>query len=376
MTAGIRRRVARDGSVSWQVRFEVVDHEGRRRESSRTFPTRRDALAFKATRDRDRLAGADGAYNPLLGRTPLSEVWHHWAVAQERNVKAKTWWNTRSHWRLRVLPRWGAVAVGDITTSDVDRWAASLSVGAVSAGQSLNLLRRLLDQAVEDGRIRKNPARGVRAPRARQPERHQYLTIAQVNALAAACGEPGGIGYDVVVTLALCGLRWSELVALRVRDVDMAASRIYVRRAAVDVGGHLVVDEPKTRAGRRAVPLPALVKAVLEGRVTGRALDELVFTSPRGRMLRATNWRRSVSWNDAKTKANAELLTLHGLRHTYASLARRAGADLKTLQRTMGHSTIIVTADTYSDLYADEVDLVAQRLDELTQTGQEPDTTE
>ncbi|CPT93778.1 prophage integrase [Mycobacteroides abscessus] len=80
-------------------------------------------------------------------------------------------------------------------------------------------------------------------------------------------------------------------------------------------------------------------------------------------------------------------LTIHDLRHTYASLARKSGADLRYVQKTMGHSTPTVTANVYSDLYADELDHVATGLDQLhsaetqnaktreddTQTGQEPD---
>ena len=76
-------------------------------------------------------------------------------------------------------------------------------------------------------------------------------------------------------------------------------------------------------------------------------------------------------------------MTNHDLSHTYASLARKSGADLRYVQKTMGHSTPTVTANIYSDLYSDELDQVATNLDRLhttetvntTITGQEPDTT-
>lgn len=78
-----------------------------------------------------------------------------------------------------------------------------------------------------------------------------------------------------------------------------------------------------------------------------------------------------------------EPLTIHDLRHTYASLARKSGADLRYVQKAMGHSTPTVTANIYSDVYADELNQVATNLDRLhiteavkpTVTGQEPDTT-
>jgi integrase len=78
-------------------------------------------------------------------------------------------------------------------------------------------------------------------------------------------------------------------------------------------------------------------------------------------------------------KTDLAPLTIQDLRHTYASLARKSGADLRYVQKTMGHSTPTVTANIYSDLYADELDQVATNLDQLhateiqTKTGQEPD---
>ena len=97
-------------------------------------------------------------------------------------------------------------------------------------------------------------------------------------------------------------------------------------------------------------------------------------------MLRSNNWRRHTHWNKARKKTHLAPLTIHELRHTYASLARKSGADLRYVQKTMGHSTPTVTANIYSDLYADELDHVATNLDQLhanevhtRTTGQEPD---
>ncbi|MGA3257198.1 MAG: tyrosine-type recombinase/integrase, partial [Mycobacterium sp.] len=103
-------------------------------------------------------------------------------------------------------------------------------------------------------------------------------------------------------------------------------------------------------------------------------------TSSNGAMLRSNNWRRHTHWNKALKITNLAPLTIHDLRHTYASLARKSGADLRYVQKTMGHSTPTVTANIYSDLYSDELDQVATNLDQLhatethtPKTGQEPD---
>ncbi|SHV80991.1 prophage integrase [Mycobacteroides abscessus subsp. abscessus] len=183
-----------------------------------------------------------------------------------------------------------------------------------------------------------------------------------------------------MIVLAYTGLRWSELVGLRVKDIDLTARRLYIRRAAPEVEGRIVIGPPKTRAGVRTVPLPQVVVDILKRRISGRAADDPAITSPNGKMLRSNNWRRHTHWNKALKKTGLAPLTIHDLRHTYASLARKSGADLRYVQKTMGHSTPTVTANIYSDLYADELDQVATNLDQLhttetqtPKTGREPD---
>jgi integrase len=79
-------------------------------------------------------------------------------------------------------------------------------------------------------------------------------------------------------------------------------------------------------------------------------------TSPRGSRLGLENWKRAVNWKSAIIKIGRDNLRVHDLRHTYASLSRRAGADLRLLQKAMGHASITVTAHTYADLFDDELD--------------------
>jgi integrase len=131
------------------------------------------------------------------------------------------------------------------------------------------------------------------------------------------------------------------------------------------------------------VPLPQIVVDALTSRIGGRQPDEPAITSPNGALLRSSNWRRHAHWSQALRTTKLAPLTIHDLRHTYASLVRKSGADLRYVQKTMGHSTPTVTANIYSDLYSDELDQVATNLDRLhttetvntTITGQESDKT-
>jgi integrase len=74
------------------------------------------------------------------------------------------------------------------------------------------------------------------------------------------------------------------------------------------------------------------------------------------------------AWRTAIIEIGRPSLRVHDLRHTYASLARRAGADLRLLEKTMGHASITVTAHIYADLYDDELDDIASALDALDES--------
>ena len=95
----------------------------------------------------------------------------------------------------------------------------------------------------------------------------------------------------------------------------------------------------------------------------GKDPDELVFTSPHGTPLRNHNFRARVFAPAARSIGLAGL-TPHDLRHTAASLAVQAGANVKAVQRMLGHASAAMTLDIYAGLFGDDLDAVAERLDE------------
>jgi integrase len=112
------------------------------------------------------------------------------------------------------------------------------------------------------------------------------------------------------------------------------------------------------------VPIPSRLIPVLH-RIQGRRAGEPAILSPKGSRLGLENWKRAVSWRTRIVELGHPTMRLHDLRHTYASLARSAGADMKLPQVTMGHASIMVTAHTYADLYDSDLDRVADALDGL-----------
>jgi integrase len=196
-----------------------------------------------------------------------------------------------------------------------------------------------------------------------------YLSAEQVDELAALCGEDAVVIYFLSYT----GLRWGEMAALKVKRIDMRRRRIDVVEAVTEPTGAIVWGTPKNHE-RRSVPFPAFLGEMLEHQCAGRGDDDLVFPSPTGEVLRSGNFRRR-----SFTTAAAELrsaypalppITPHSLRHTAASLAISAGATVLSVQRMLGHASAAMTLDVYSDLFDDDLDAVAEALnDRATKTN-------
>ena len=145
------------------------------------------------------------------------------------------------------------------------------------------------------------------------------------------------------------GMREGELFALNWRDVDFETAKVTVRGTLVEVGGKLLVNEPKTLRSRRPIDLPtSTLKALLAHRQRSKYATGWVFRDTDGGPLRKSNFlRRDFKPLLAKAGLPATL-HFHDLRHTHATLLLESGINPKVTQERLGHSRIATTLDTYS----------------------------
>ena len=348
---------ANDGKGKrWRARY--VDDQGCER--AQGFARKSDAQAWL---DNVVTAQVTGSYvEPKAGRVTVATVYTAWAASQG-HIAPKTALTRRSAWRKYVSPQWGGTCVVDVKTSAVRAWVSKMAasnVGVATIENAFGLLRQVLGAAVEDSRIPRNPCDGVRLPKRKHADRG-YLTHAQVAALADTVQR----GSEVVRFLAYTGLRWGEMAALRVCDFDMLRRRVNVSRSVTEASG-LVWSTPKTWE-RRSVPFPASLADELAALMVGKSRDELVFTNLRGEVLRNTTYRQKVFAPAVQRCQRVDemfpTITPHDLRHTAASLAISAGANVKAVQRMLGHAKASMTLDVYADLFDEDLDSVAANLD-------------
>ncbi|MFB8145997.1 tyrosine-type recombinase/integrase [Microbacterium sp. NPDC056003] len=230
--------------------------------------------------------------------------------------------------------------------------------GATTVIRCFGILAAILDIAVRDRRLADNPARGVKLPKKR-PKPRVYLTHRQVSELAQHARYP-----EVIYFLAYTGLRWGEATGLRVRDVDLNRRRVTVYENAVLVNGQMHVGSPKTHASR-AVRYPEFLDPVIRPLLAGKDSMNLLFGDGTD-YLRLPNsrdgWFAKAVKRAQRDDPTFPRVTPHDLRHTAASLAISAGANVKAVQRMLGHASAAMTLDTYADLFDDDLDAVATAL--------------
>ncbi len=347
----------------WLGRYRGPDGK----ERARQFTTKGQALQWAG--EQERKVRSHDWTDPSRARVTVGQLADDWLAAHD--VKPKTRESYASLLRTCVLPKWGSVRLDHITTSAVKSWVTTMSgtrgarLSPSRRRQAYHLFSAILDSAVQDGRLPRNPARATAStgrrsgflPAMPPPKRRRYLQHEDVLRLAEAAGRY----RTLILVLGYCGLRWGEVAALRVRSVDLLRGRLMVEESLSDVNGRLSFGTTKTHA-RRTVPVPGFLREEIAGAMAGRGRDDLLFTSPHGDPLRSANFRQRV-FDPAARAAGVEGLTPHGLRHTAASLAVSSGANVKAVQRMLGHKDAAMTLNVYADLFDDELDAVAERLD-------------
>jgi integrase len=276
--------------------------------------------------------------------------------------------------RERVLQEFGPVRLNDLQRADVQRFADELLGAGLSPSRIRNVLmplRVIYRRAVEDGIVAVNPTSNLRLPAVRGTRDRIASPEEAARLLAALRADKALWG-----TALYGGLRRGELRGLLWEDIDLATGVIRVERAMDDATGVLI--EPKSAAGRRKVPIPAVLRELLieaklgcgwaEGYAFGWRHDR-PFT-PKAVLRRAlTAWTGANARETAQAEEEGrepdllEPIGLHESRHTYASLMIAAGVNAKALQTYMGHSSVTITYDRYGHLMPGNEDEAAGLLD-------------
>ncbi|MBU5944918.1 tyrosine-type recombinase/integrase [Streptomyces sp. PAM3C] len=359
--AAKREGSKRQAPGRWRVRWYGPDGKGKARTFAKLPQAEAEMGAITARLDK-------GSYrDPKSGKAPVRVVAEEW-FASKRKIGRTTKRDYRDLLDNYVIPKWGDWQVAAVQWEDVNAWVTDLETKPGKAGRPLGaariikgyrVLSMVMKHAVFSKRISVSPCHDHELPRPDDEDEHVYLTYDQLERLALAAEE-----YRLLIlTLGYCGIRWAEASAVKVGRLQVPQRRIRIVQNYTDVSGHLALGPVKNHE-KRSVPLPRSFADELGDLARGRKADDLLFTAPEGGPLRYANFRQRV-FDPAVKEAGLDGMgiTPHKLRHTAASLAIAAGADVKVVQLMLGHKDASMTLNIYGHLFPDRLDEVADALD-------------
>lgn len=319
-------------SGRWQASF--IGPVGKRQTAPHTFATRTDADRWLAAAELDLSRGT--WIDEGLASTPFLEYAEQW-LDDNRRLGPRSRETHERNLRLHLEPL-ADVPVRSLTPALVRTWYATAMRGRggnTSIDQSYRLLRAILNTAVREGILAKNPCQipGAGSTRAK---RRPVATPKQVAALAQEIPGP----YKAAVVLAAWGgLRRGEILALRRADLDLEAGTVSVHRNQVELlASRSRFDaKPKTDAGYRTVALPPHVVPILREHLRTYAGATRLFVSSTGGPMPGDSLTQAFS--RARDRVGMEGFRFHDLRHTGQTLAASTGATLADLMKRLGHSS-------------------------------------
>jgi integrase len=374
--ASVQKRKPRTpgGATTYRVRYR--DPAGVQR--SKTFPTASKAKNFASTVEADLLRGS--YVDQSLGRMTLGEYAELWLAMQTYGESTRE--QTAHRVRRHIVPSLGPTPLAALRTSQVQSWvrAKQQELGPRTVRLLVSLLSSILNAAVDDERIAKNPCRSssIRLPKL-DDRKIVPWTEQQVRDVRQALPDR----YRIMLTITTgLGLRQGEVFGLAVEDVDFLRGVVRVQRQVSIVGSRLVFSLPKGRKVRE-VPLPSSVADLLSAHLqafparsvtlpwevpTGNPVEARLFLSSREAGALNRNYVNRSIWKPALLAAGIPATReqgMHSGRHFYASVQLEAGTSIRALAEYLGHADPGFTLRTYTHLMPQSQDKAKRAVNDV-----------
>lgn len=394
MRGSIVKRQTDGQKARYFVVIEEVAPDGKRKRRWYSDPNTNKAFTAKKMAENELtrlLSSLDQGSYVTPNKVTLSEWAQTWLLIIEPNLKPSAFASCERHMRVHILPNLGSHLIRKLTPEHLDAFYSKLLTSGRAdhfKGDSLSssTVRNIavtLGKALKDAKKRQiitvNPAEVVDPPKISKestikphawdaPQLSRFLTETQ-----------GEYYWPVWSFLASTGCRRGEALGLRWKDVNLDSGSASIVQTVQKIRGKIVFGATKTTSSQRRIALDQATVQMLrtlrarqaEQRlaVGGAWLDlDLVFTGADGR----PHYPETVTRTFGKRVRHLGLpeITLHGLRHTWASLALMAGIHVKVVQERLGHSTVSITLDLYSHVLPVMHDNAAEQVAALVRAAQ------
>ncbi len=358
MSAGhIRKRIAKDGKVSYQVIYESDKDPitGKRQRQYKTVNgTKKEAEAVL-----DRMKNefnTSGILKPSALK--LCDWMHEWLSLYLPNIEATTRAGYTERINNRLIPYIGNIPLKNLQTATIQQWVSTLrNTEHLSPKSVKNVflnLKSALDKAVTLKMLPSNPCTGVVLPKKVDYQAEVYDESEIKTLLETAKGTDI---YLLVVLVLSIGFRRGEIAALQWSDIDFENSVIHITKSKVIADGKKIVKAPKTKSGTRDIYIGSHLLKLLKSEYVEYCKDKLLLGKDFIDSNCVIRKKNGASFSpDSLTqkwirfhKANGlKPIRLHDLRHTCATAMLSEGVGYKVMQTRLGHSDISTTMNIYA----------------------------
>jgi integrase len=340
---------------------QLLETEERRRKTQAGFATRKDA---EAAMHKVMTAVEERSYVVPTRITVRHYLLKEWLPAIRGTVRPTTFASYATHVEGHIVPVLGSLQLVRLSAQAINAfYARLLENGRLQGKGSLSpatvrrvhaTLHRALKDAVRWRRLAVNPVDAADPPRGQSRQRELPAWNAEQLAGFLSFVKDDRL-FALWRLLAMTGCRRGEALGLAWNDLDLEADTITIRRALVPLGGQVQISEPKTARGRRRIALDPTTIEALKGHAARQADERsaceewvesgYIFTTEGGQPL--DPHRISKAFERQLREAALPRIPLHGLRHTYATLALSSGVNPRIVSGRLGHSTVALTLDIY-----------------------------
>ena len=303
----------------------------------------------------------------------VKELYDMWLNTYQHTVEESTLNKTMNVFNVHIIPEWGNTLVSDIKPLDLQLYVNTMQGKILHYRKITGYFRRLLNIAVRMDMIPVDPFTKVEMPKERRQinKPKQFMDVdefrAFVEVLDSQYKHINQQAYTLLRLATFTGMRTEELLALQWQHVEFNNGYISIVQAlGRGLNGSTYIKHPKSQTSRRTLKIDNKMLSVMAEwyDATDYKNDtDFVFTNEGKTLqpLRPNKWLHDVS-----DKYNVAVgLSMHKLRHTWATLALDQGASVKQVQTYLGHGDVSMTLDVYSDITkraSDETGNVLEKL--------------
>lgn len=353
LAAGIRKR----GNGILEKRFTV---NGKRYSA---YGKTSKEVNEKEQEIRERLK--QGTYTDNRNIT-LDRYFQEWIERKKRTAKESTVYSYRSYYNYIISPELGKKKVAQIERRELYSLQGKLSerYHTTNVNQVFKVIRMVLNDAVTDDIILKNPAIGIKAltstEEAAAETIHRALTEEEQAAFMESAKD--SFYYEFMALLLLTGMRYGEAAALTWSDIDYKGNVIHITKTrTITKDGSASIGPPKTKCSLRDIPMNDTIKRILKQQNEKMRLfhgtniipgfDQRAFCTQSGGIISSQTVNRAIKSVLDKLEEDGngiERFTAHCFRDTFATRFIEQGGNPQTLKTILGHSSLAMTMDLYS----------------------------